>query len=258
MPTVELVEMIAKAPAYALVMFRVLGLFLFAPLFGSSRIPRRVRFFMALVMSVAMVGDGLPTVVIPDNLLTLTLVIAGEMLFGFALGMTAAMVLIAAQWAGELIGQQMGFNLGSVIDPQFGAAGSVVGDAYFLLTLTIFLLLGGHRELVEGVHLSLTTVPPPLLLPDGETLSNLVDAFGACAALALRIAAPIFVTKMIVDVALGCLTKSMPQFNVMSASLSLKAIVGMLVIALCAGVTTGAFGDGVWQMLEIADRMYAK
>lgn len=258
MPTPELTQMIAAAPAYALVLFRVLGLFLFAPLFGSSRIPRRIRFFMAFVMSVAMVGDGLPHVVMPDNLLTLALVIAGEMLFGFALGITAAMVLIAAQWAGELIGQQMGFNLGSVIDPQFGAAGSVVGDAYFLLTLTIFLLLGGHRELAAGVHQSLTLVPPPLLLPNAETFSNLVDAFTACAALALRVAAPVFVTKMIVDVALGCMTKTMPQFNVMSASLSLKAIIGMMVIALSAAVTTGAFGDGVRQMLDIADNMLAR
>ena len=43
--------------------------------------------------------------------------IAGEMAFGLAMGTVMSIVFIACQWAGEIVGQQMGFNLSEVFDP---------------------------------------------------------------------------------------------------------------------------------------------
>ena len=85
---------------------------LFAPLFGSERIPRRVRLLLALVLAMAMT-QGVKAVSLPTTTWELTAGIAGEMAFGLAMGMIQSFVFIAAQWAGEIIGQQMGFSIGA-------------------------------------------------------------------------------------------------------------------------------------------------
>src|SRR5215204_4286981 len=111
-------ELLNFVPTFVLVFFRLAGMMLFAPLFGSSRIPRRVRALLVLVLALG-VMPGVPKAALPDNTWQLAVAIGGEMAFGLAMGMALSLVFVAAQWAGELIGQQMGISLGGVLDPQF-------------------------------------------------------------------------------------------------------------------------------------------
>ena len=64
---------------------------------------------------------------------------------------------------------------------------------------------------------SFDTLPLLSLGVDRPLLDLLVGLLTAATALALRLAAPMFVTMLVVDLALGCIGKTMPQFNVMSA-----------------------------------------
>src|SRR5688572_8244498 len=100
-----------SGPTFALVFFRVAGMMLFAPLFGSARIPRRMKVLLALVLALGLmsiVNDA--AIVMPETSWGLAVAIGGEMMFGLAMGMILSLIFIAAQWAGEMIGQQMGFN----------------------------------------------------------------------------------------------------------------------------------------------------
>src|SRR5688572_28780689 len=128
-------------PLYALVFFRIAGMMMYAPLFGSSRIPRRVKVLITAVLAFTFTGSVPAPAAIPDNMWLLTVGIAGEMFFGLGLGMVMSLTFVAVQWAGEIISQQMGFNLSAVFDPQFGGQGSLVGDLLFMLALVIFLFI---------------------------------------------------------------------------------------------------------------------
>jgi flagellar biosynthesis protein FliR len=215
---------------FVLVFFRVAGLMLFAPLFGSSRVPTRVKILLALAMTLGMTQVDYAGVRIPDDTWSLTAAIAGELCFGLALGMLVSLVFIAAQWAGEMIGQQLGFNISQVLDPQFGQAGSLVGDLYFYLTMAVFLLIGGHRILVDSVHQSVRVLPPLTLWVTPDLFSLLLEMLLVAMTLALRLAAPVFVAMLVLDVAMGFLSRTMPQFNIMSAGLSLRAMFGLVVV----------------------------
>src|SRR6478609_8452750 len=112
-------QLLNFVPVFVLVLFRIAGLMLFAPLLGSAKIPKRVKVLLALVLAMGMTAGVARPAHLPEST------------WGMALGI----VFISAQWAGEIIGQQMGFNLNEVFDPQMGAASSVVGDIYYFLTL---------------------------------------------------------------------------------------------------------------------------
>lgn len=222
---------------FVLVFFRIAGLMLYAPLFGSARIPRRFKLMIALVLTVPLMStDVYAHVPIPRTIGEMTMGLLGELVFGITMGMIVSFVFIAAQWAGEMIGQQIGFNISSVLDPQYGGGGSLVGDLYFMLSTVAFLAISGHRQLVMGVYESITICPPMSVLITPSILDFALDYWKAATSLALRIAAPMFVTMMIVDVAMGCISKTMPQLNVMSAGMAIRGIVGILVLALGIGV----------------------
>ena len=238
-------ELIALVPTFVLAFFRIAGMMLFAPLFGSSRIPRRVKLMLALVLAMSVTPGIDGPADFPPTTWGLTAGIAGEMLFGLAMGMIQSFVFIAAQWAGEMIGQQMGFNLSEVIDPQFGAQGSLVGDMYFMLTLVVFLAIGGHRAMLHGVHDSFTHLPLLSLHVNDTLFETLLDFFQGATILAVRLAAPMLVTMLVVDLSLGLIGKILPQMNIMAVGLSLRSALGMLVVILGLGLTNSVIEDGL-------------
>jgi flagellar biosynthetic protein FliR len=240
---------LALIPTYVLAFFRLAGLMLMAPLFGSARVPRRVKLMFAAIAALGTIG-ATPPAVFPDSLATLTLGIAGEMLFGVAMGLIASFTFIAGQWAGEAIGQQMGFNLSEVFDPQYGQGGTVVGDLFFMLTTVIFLYIGGHRALISAVHESFSTAPLLSLSINPSLLDAILDLFKAATVLALRLAAPTFFTMMVVDLSMGCISRAMPQFNVMSAGLTLRAIIGMIILIVGINLTADALSGSLTNSLD--------
>jgi flagellar biosynthetic protein FliR len=224
-------ELLSFVPAYVLAFFRVAALMLFAPLLGSGMIPRRVKVLLAMAITVGIV-PGIAAIELPQSEWQLALVIGAEMAFGLAMGMVVSFVFVAAQWAGELMGQQMGLNLSEVFDPQFGAQGSLVGSMYYMLCLVIFIspAVRGDHALLRGLRASFDTLPLMSITMSSDLLGMIVRLVQAASILALQLAAPMLVTMMIVDVAMGFVGKTMPQLNIMSAGLSIRALVGMLIL----------------------------
>jgi len=185
------------------------------------------------------------TVVLPETTWGLALGIGSEMAFGLALGMVVSFVFIAAQWAGEIIGQQMGLNISEVLDPQFGGGGSLVGDLYFMLTMMTFLspVVNGHHALIKGVRMSFDALPLMTASVNTDLLELLIGLFQSSAALAVQLAAPMLMTMLIVDLALGCIGKAMPQMNVMAMGLSIRSMLGVVVLVLGLRLTGSLLTD---------------
>jgi flagellar biosynthetic protein FliR len=248
-------------PIYALVFFRLAGMMIYAPLFGSARIPRRVKILITALLAFTMTGI-LPSVPrIPDTMWELTLGIAGEILFGLAMGMTMSFTFIAVQWAGEIIGQQMGFNLAETFDPQFGSQGSIVGDLMFMLTLVIFLTIPaplgpGHHAMLRAVRSSFNTLPLLSVTVNQSLLDLLFGLLHTTTTLALQLAAPMLVTMLVVDLSLGLIGKTMPQFNIMSAGVTLRTVVGMVVLILGIALTGSVIRDALIDGMNLVGMTY--
>lgn len=241
-------------PVFILVVFRLAGMALFAPLFGSAKIPRRVRVMLVLVMAFGFTRVVRRPVAFPNTTWELAIGIGGELAFGLAMGTIMSFVFIACQWAGEIIGQQMGFNLSEVFDPSFGAAGSLIGDAYFMLTLVVFLVVGGHRAMLQGVYASFKILP--LLSPGvNESLFHLLAGlFMSATILAIQLAAPMLIATLVVDLVLGLVGKTLPQMNIMSMSMSLRSMVGIAVVIIGLGLTVQVIRGAVLEsMLRVWD-----
>lgn len=217
---------------YVLVVFRVAGMMLFMPLFGSGNIPRQVKGLLCIIIAAALVPAVPMPEQLPESTWALAIGIGGEMMFGLSLGMVVSMVFIAAQWAGETIGQQMGLNMSEIFDPQFGARGSVVSGMFFMLTTIIFLAMNGHHAVLRGLRDSFAALPLLSVAVSPDIFELLIGLLAGATSLAVQLAAPMLLTMLVVDLVLGVVGKTMPQFNIMTAGLSMRSGIGMFLLIL--------------------------
>ncbi|MEM8875251.1 MAG: flagellar biosynthetic protein FliR [Planctomycetota bacterium] len=252
----DLIPIQLLGPQYAAVVFRFAGLMLFMPMFGSGRIPKRVKVMFAIVCATSLFAAGHAPAPLPDDPAAIAMGLGGEILFGFALGMVASLTFIGAQWAGNAVGQQMGIGLGAVFDPSSDVGGSPVSDVYFLLTLFIFLGIDGHVMLVRGALDSFAVLPPLSVGVDADLLTIVIGMFTAATSLMIRIGAPLFVAMLACDVCLGFIGKTVPQLNLLAAGLSLRSLVGMMLLVFTVGTTQGVIVEELTDALHKTYELY--
>ncbi len=177
-------------PIYVLVLFRIAGMMIWAPLLGSTQIPKRIKAMIACVLAAAIAPDLSIHLAIPTTSWGLAMAIGGEIVFGAAMGLILSFIFVAAQWAGEMIGQQMGLNLGQTLNPQFGGGSSVVGDLYFFLALLIFLAIGGHLAMIKGVVESFVALPLLSVSMNRPLLDMIISVFEGATLLAMQLGRP--------------------------------------------------------------------
>jgi flagellar biosynthetic protein FliR len=230
-------------PAMLLTACRFAGIVAFAPVLGNGAIPRKVQLMIVLALTL-----GMTPRLHPIEHTTLGMFLAGgasELIFGIALGMCANLVFIAAQWAGEMIGQQMGFTLSGLMDPHTGTENSVVGELYLATAAVVFLLVNGHHALIRGVAASFETLPLLSISLNRNLLDVMVGLLQSATILSLQLAAPLLLTMLIVDFSLGVMTRIVPQMNVMAMGMSIRSAVGLIILLVLAAVTVNAFGSAM-------------
>lgn len=248
MPFVDLMPLYPLVVPFALVLFRVAGLFVFVPVFSNTAIPANVKVLLALAVSVCIWGVVPRTAVpMPDGLIALALAVIAEFSVGMLIGILTSLIFIGIQTGAHLISQQMGLSMAAVYDPMFDQQSTVIEQLAFWIALMAFFAMGGHRELINILVQSFRSVPlgqgldPALMLE--TTLAALKSAF----ALAAKIGAPALIVFFLSTLATGFVGKSMPQINIMTIGLGLNLMIGMLMIMLSlaawAVVSTQAWQD---------------
>ena len=217
---------------------------------------RHAQFFVLLTVVLgAITGVGIWwTIGLASPLATAVLI--KTFVFGWAIGLGLGLTFVAVTWAGEIIGQQMGLGLGQVYDPQFGAGGSTVGELYFMLALVVFLCANGHHALLRGVAGSFEALPVLSLTAYAGILDLLAGLLTAATTLAVQLASPLLITVLVVDLMLGFIGKTVPQLNVMSAGLTLRAGAGLAVLVVGVGMASQVIQDGLLRSVESIARVF--
>jgi flagellar biosynthetic protein FliR len=237
---------VGGAMAYLPPLARVGAVLAVAPPFAAVAVPVRVRALIAMALTIGLLPAVTSSSTTSQSLGALALGIAGEVMIGLAMGMSLALVFTAAQWAGGLITQQMGLSLSEMYDPRGGSDGQTgsLGQIYWMLTVVVFMGANGHHALLRGIAASFQTVPV-MTISSGEPIVTLmVGLLQSATGLAIQLAAPVFVTMLVVDLALGMVGRTIPQLGMMTAGVTVRSIAGLVVLiagmALTAGVVQGA------------------
>jgi flagellar biosynthesis protein FliR len=216
--------------AFALVLARIVPLFLFAPLFSSKLVPIRVRGIVAVALAIGLSPVALGNEQPPLDALSILSLIVKEMLVGLAFAFAIGMVIAALQVAGSFLDALIGFSFGAMVDPLTGNQGTVLAQLYGLMGVLIFIAIGGDQIVIRGFAETFELIPLLEAPAMDALLSGALAAFTGLFTSALQVAAPVLLALVLTDVAFGLVTRVVPQLNVFSVGLPAKVLVGLVLI----------------------------
>lgn len=218
-------------PAFLLIFVRMSSFFVTVPIFSNRSIPTSHKagfsFFTSYITFFLIDQQPLQNL---DNYLFLLM---KEAVIGLALGLIAFIVMSAIQIAGGLIDFQVGFSIASVFDPQTGIQNPITAQFLNAITILFLLSVNAHHLLLQGIINSFEIIPVNSTgIPIGheEFVLEVVKIFISMFIIAFQMALPIVASLFLVDIALGILTRIVPQLNIFVVGLPLKVIIAFILL----------------------------
>ncbi|MDI1260803.1 flagellar biosynthetic protein FliR [Aquabacterium sp.] len=207
--------------------FRVLGLFTSAPILSMRAIPRRVRMSLAVLIVLA-AQPTLPEMpVVALNSPEALMVLAQQVLIGLTMGFAARVVFAAIEFAGEIVGLQMGLNFASFFDPMSGGQATAVSRFYGTCAAWLFVVMNGHLLLTAAVVHSFNTFP---VAPQPLAFLSVIQpqVWGAeIFKIGLWVSLPVVAMLSLVNLVMGLISRVAPQMNIFSIGFPLTLGVGL-------------------------------
>lgn len=219
---------------FTLGLARWLPITTFSPVLGGRLAPSPVKLGLAVSLAAFLLPwlDTTAPARMPAGLEWWALVVK-ELLIGFLLGFGSSLLFWAADMGGRFLDAARGTTAANLMIPQLKVQSSLLGDFYFQLLLVLYLLLGGHRLLVDAVFRSYQLLPPFALQLRLESVADsFITGTAGALAIAVQLIAPALAALIVMDVMLAVTGRMAPQLNVFFLSLALKASVGALMAAL--------------------------
>jgi flagellar biosynthetic protein FliR len=236
--------------AVMLVFCRTGAALMLLPGFGDLYVPQRWRLLLALGLSLLLATSlGVELPALPGSVGRLAALVGGELAIGLFIGSLARTLLAALETGGVIISFQIGLSAAQIFNPAqaqqsavFGAFLSVLGVLAIFATDTHHLLL---RSLVGSY-----TLFPPGVFPAVEDLANaMAHIVSVSFELAVELAAPFVVLGTIFYVALGLLSRLMPQLQIFFVALPIQIVGGFAVFALTLVAVMSWFLDSFTRTL---------
>lgn len=229
---------------------RVLALFTTLPVLGQRSVPARVRVALAFLIALA-AQAGLPEMpVVPPDSGTGFMLIAQQVVIGLTLGFAVRIVFAAVEFAGELIGLQMGLNFAGFFDPATGGQATATSRFFGIMVSWMFIVIGGHLLIVDAVVQSFRAFPAG---PEPFAFIRAMrpEIWGAeVFSIGLWIAVPLIGMLLFVNLVLGLISRVASQLNVFSIGFPITLGVGLVGILLTLPMMEVPFTMALERMLS--------
>lgn len=207
---------------------RALALLSAMPVLGQRAVPARVRIALALLIAVAAQASLPPMPAVALDSAPAVMLVLQNVLIGLALGFAVRVVFAAVEFAGELIGLQMGLNYAGFFDPAGGGQGTATARLFGTTVAFVFVAVNAHLLVVAALVHSFGAFPV------GQAPFEFLRAlqpqrWGAeVFATGLWIALPMVGMLLFVNLVLGIISRVAAQMNVFAIGFPVTLGVGLL------------------------------
>lgn len=213
---------------FALLLVRPGMLVMVAPGIGGAHLPAPVKIGLTVLLALGL----MPSVTVSPaaGQVPVALIVAREAAIGLALAFVLRALIAGAEFAGHLSGFQIGFSYGATIDPQSGVRNTMLATLYGSLATLAFLAVNGHHAVLRALSASYTGLP----VGGGQVGVSLVESvqqiFGLVFIVGARLAAPIVIVLLIVELAVGLISRSSPALNFWVIGYPIRLVVGLFLL----------------------------
>lgn len=209
---------------------RLTGVFLIAPIFGSSLIPVQFRVLFIVTLAGCLAAWDGPWPALPSTMVGLMVAAMIGIAFGFMLGLVGQIVVAAIAGAGEVAGAALGLNFATTAGIASPGLAPVLSDVYQWAAWLVYLGLGGPFWTMEAVAKSFHTLPAGI--PDLAALPSLLAYSGAILQYSVLLALPALAAGLVVNLVTGIANALASQLNIFSIGFPLLFLGGIWIVAM--------------------------
>lgn len=221
---------------FGLILLRMSSFVVTAAVFGTQSISAPLKILISLVFTIVVfnsVTTNETLVRLSENQNQLLLLAGREVFIGVTLGFVTRFFFFAVAMAGELVSLSMGLGQAQVFNPLMGSTGNALEQFYSILATLVFLSINGHHMMLSGLVDSFSYLPIAELKFEFATLGELVARVQNFFVITIKIAAPVLISMMIIQLGMALLSRVVPQINVIFTSASLTGLIGFVILIIC-------------------------
>ncbi|HEV2645749.1 MAG TPA: flagellar biosynthetic protein FliR [Acidobacteriaceae bacterium] len=211
-----------------LVMVRLSGLMVFAPIFSSAAIAPRIKagFVIAMTILLAPVVGTLPHARVELDMVGLL----GELAVGLTFGFALTLINETLMFAGQMLGMEFSFSLVNLLDPNSNIQTPVLGQLLGWVGILVLIGAGLDRSLLAAVMRSFAVVPVGQAVMHAGTGPALAAMTGGVLLAGLQLSAPVIAAALTVEVVVALVGRMSPQLPAMVVSIPLKTLISYAVL----------------------------
>jgi flagellar biosynthesis protein FliR len=238
----------------ALLSLRVAPVFVFAPPFTLTKVPRLFLWLFGMGLAMTLVAAYPENARVADlKVATLSIGAAREFMLGLTPVLALQLMFGMLYMVGRMIDIQAGFGLALLIDPATRGQTPITGTIFALLAGVSFFALNGHHELLRFFAASLELVPLGAAR-DGGALAALLAYMSAIFLLACGVGAAAILALFVADLSIAMLSRTIPQLNALLLGIQVKA----LLVFIALPVAVALSGTVLTQMCTLALKAMAR
>jgi len=171
-------------------------------------------------------------------------------LIGLSLGFAVKIVFVAVQYAGEIIGLQMGLNFAAFFNPMSGGQETAVSRFFGISVSWLFIVSGGHLLVIAAIVQSFAAFPvgddPFAFLRNVEPQRWGAEIFS----LGLWLALPLVAMLLFTNLVLGVIARVAQQMNIFAIGFPITLGVGLIGVLLTLPLMDAPFTMALERMLQ--------
>lgn len=227
-----------SAAAVALYMIRFVVVMLVLPVTAEQIVNNMSRMGIAMILALY-VAMGRPW----DELSGLSgaeigFIALKEAILGLALGFAMSTVFWVVEYVGALIDTAAGFNNVQLQNPMSGEQSTPVSNLLGKLAGAVFFSIGGALFFAQAMFESYQAWPLADMTPSAQGMYAvfLEQQMGALFSNMIKLAAPVLIVVMLIDVGIGLLSRSAEKLEPASLAQPIKGVVAVLMLLVMVSV----------------------
>ncbi len=216
-------------------------LFLFAPIWGTNAFPPTLRILLIFSIAVAIAS------VVPLNPQAYAnpgmLFVKRNSFIGLLLSMGIRIAFAGLQFGAQMVSHHLGFSMVQTIDPTTSNRSTLMSSFLSMLGYVFILTADQHHTILRSLAASYTFFPAGTMVQANQWFDALMRAAGQIFVLGWKIALPVFLATLLLDMTVAFIARMHPQVSIMVISAPLKLYVGLLVLGASLAFFPRAIGD---------------
>jgi flagellar biosynthesis protein FliR len=235
-----------EAFAFLLIFARMSAFLVVWPVFGGMNVPSILKilfsFLLTLVLFPILKSNFHHTF---SSYQELIMYAGKEVLVGLIMAQISFFFFYMIQIASDIISTSMGISSAHMFNPTMQATATPVDNLYYALAVLFFLLINGHHMFLTGLVQSYDIIPIYRWTLEAKSFVQVTLIAKDIIVLGLQLAAPVLVSILLINISLAIVGRAVPQINVLTTSMPINIMVGIVILIISMPFVMSQFGDSL-------------